>query len=261
VKRLVLVHWHPAEAAERAEVLRIAGYRTTVFGSGGAAGLREFRVNPPDGFVIDLTRLPSHGRAVATALRQQKGTRHVPLVFAGGEPAKVEATRKLLPDAVYAEWRNIRGALQKALASQPETPVVPDTMAGYSGRPLPKKLGIKPGIAVALLGAPDGFAARLNPLPKGARLQSNAGGMPQLAVLFARSQHDLQRRFPAAAKALADKGSIWIAWPKKTSALAADLTQAGVRAFGLAAGFVDYKVAALDETWSGLLFTRRRKPT
>ena len=82
--RIVLVHWNKDEAADRAARLRKAGYRVGVYSQQGGEGLREFRNRPPDAFVIDLSRLPSHGRAVATFLRQQKGRRHVPIVFVDG---------------------------------------------------------------------------------------------------------------------------------------------------------------------------------
>lgn len=139
------------------------------------------------------------------------------------------------------------------------SPVVPDTMAGYSGTPLPRKLGIRPGSRVALLGAPDGFSGRtLGPLPVGVTLRSDTRVAFQVAVLFVRSRADLVRRFPAAARAMGQPGALWIAWPKKASGVATDLDGNVVRDFGLAAGLVDYKIAAIDETWSGLCFARRR---
>jgi len=104
--------------------------------------------------VIDLSRLPSHGRAIATMLRQRKATRSIPIVFVEGDPEKVARIRETLPDAVYARWRNIRSALRAAIEHPPREPAVPGTMDAYSASPLPKKLGIKPGSVVLLLGAP-----------------------------------------------------------------------------------------------------------
>jgi hypothetical protein len=131
--------------------------------------------------------------------------------------------------------------------------------AGYSGTPLPKKLGIKAGSVVALLGAPEGFVERtLGPLPGGATVRTDTRAAFHVAVLFVRSRADLSRRFPPAAKAMGEPGALWIAWPKKTSGVATDLDGNAVRDFGLGAGLVDYKIAAIDETWSGLCFARRR---
>ena len=128
-------------------------------------------------------------------------------------------------------------------------------MAGYSGTPLPRKLGIKEGSVVALLGAPDGFDATLGRLPDGARLRAGVRGAPDLVIAFARSRAELARRWASAERTGAP---IWVAWPKKASGVPTDLDENAVRDHGLARGWVDHKVAAIDETWSGLLFARRK---
>jgi CheY-like chemotaxis protein len=259
-KRVLLVHWNAEEAKDRAARLRRAGYTVVCHTeAGGGEPLRSARVKPPDAFVVDLGRLPSHGRAAGVWLRQNKSTRDVPILFIEGDPEKTEATRKVLSDAVYTGWRRVRSDLKKAISSSPPgAPVVPDTMAGYAGVPLVKKLGIKPGCSLALLGAPDRFGKTLGKLPDGVKVKRQARGEADVVVLFARSLTQLERRFPAAAKSLSAGGRLWIAWPKKTSGVSSDLTQAKVRAHGLAAGVVDFKISAIDETWSGLCFTRRR---
>lgn len=130
-------------------------------------------------------------------------------------------------------------------------------LAGYSGTPLPKKLGIKPDSTTALVGAPQGFRKTLGGLPEGARLQNEFRGEEDLAIWFVRSRAELTRGMkPMAGRR--DQGKLWIAWPKKTSKLTADLGEADVREAGLAAGLVDFKVCAIDADWSGLLFTRRK---
>jgi hypothetical protein len=251
-----VIHWKPEEAGPRVDLLRRAGFEAECLAPQGAAGLRTFRERPPDAFVIDLERLPSHGRAVGIELRRQKGTRAVPLVFAGGDPDKIARTRQVLPDAAYAVWDAVAEALAKALRAAPSSPVAPSTMAIYAGRPLAAKLGIKAGGTVALAGAPDGFATKLGPLPDGARIVARAAGVDRI-LLFARSRSELEKRFPAAARALALGGGLWIVWPKKASGIATDLSEAAVREFGLGEGWVDYKICAVDETWSGLQFARR----
>jgi len=90
-------------------------------------------------------------------------------------------------------------------------------------------------------------------------VRRHARGGPELALLFARSRADLERRFPAASRAVGEGGSLWIAWPKQASGVKTDLTQAVVRAHGLGEGWVDYKICAIDETWSGLCFARRKR--
>jgi CheY-like chemotaxis protein len=257
---VLLIHWKPEEAAAHAAALGKAGHHVRVLAAKGMLTLRALARRPPDAIVIDLGRLPSQGGAVATALRQRRQTRAVPLPFVAGDPAKTARVKALLPDAAYTSWRGLAGALRKSLAAEPKAkPVVPGTMAGYSGTPLPKKLGIKAGAAVALLGAPEGFVTKtLGPLPEGAVVRGDARSMFRVGLLFVRSTSDLARRFPSAAKSMGDPGALWIVWPKKASGVPTDLDENAVRAYGLARGLVDYKIAAIDETWSGLCFARRK---
>jgi CheY-like chemotaxis protein len=257
-KRVLLIHWNAAEAKERASRLRKAGYAVDCHSDESGGTLGGARANPPDAFVIDLGRLPAQGRALAVWLRQQKNTRRVPIVFIEGDPEKTRLARKAMPDAEYTDWRRIRGSLRRAIERPPADPVVPGTMDGYSGTPLPKKLGIKSGCVLALLGAPKGFDKTLGKLPGGVRLKRQARGEADVIILFANSLADLNRRFGGAAKSLVEGGRLWIAWPKKASGVATDLTQTAVRRHGLDAGLVDYKIGAIDSTWSGLCFTQRR---
>jgi hypothetical protein len=255
VAAIRLVHRDAAEAAKRAERLRALGHAVDG-GPVDAAGLRELAREPPDAFVVDLTRLPSHGRDVAVALRRSRAGRRVPIVFAGGAPEKVARVRETLPDAVYADWDSIGDALAGALAAPPLDPVVPDSaLAGYSGTPLPSKLGIKAGSVVALVGAPDGFETALEPLPEGASARRGLRGRYDLVLAFLPTRAELRRWFPALTRAGVP---VWLAWPKRASGVASDLDQQVVREHALARGWVDHKVAAIDETWTGLRFVRRR---
>jgi len=136
-------------------------------------------------------------------------------------------------------------------------PIIPGTTTGYSGTPLPKKLGIKTGTAVILVNAPARFERQLEPLPEGASFVKDAASA-RVAVLFAGSQAELARDFRGIAKALPEKSALWIAWPKKASGLKTDLSDERVREFGLGAGWMDSKVCAIDERWSGLCFARRK---
>jgi hypothetical protein len=191
-------------------------------------------------------------------LRKQAATRHVPLVFVGGEPKKVDRIRELLPDAVYTSWKEMPGALEQAIAHPPQDPVVPSSaFAAYAGRPLPAKLGIKPGSAVTLVDAPQGFKDTLGELPDGVSLVEGPGTRCDLTLWFMRTRQDLEAAIGQMVTQ-AGMGPLWIAWPKKASRLASDLSQQVVRETGLAAGLVDYKICSIDATWSGLLFTQRK---
>jgi hypothetical protein len=131
-------------------------------------------------------------------------------------------------------------------------------MAGYSGTPLAKKLGIREGYVVVLAGAPDGFEAMLDPLPAGAVVGRRARSGADVVLLFAPSRAVLERRFAPLAAALDRAGGLWVCWPKRSSGVVTDLDENAVRSHGLAAGLVDNKVCAVDDTWSGLRFVYRR---
>jgi hypothetical protein len=129
-------------------------------------------------------------------------------------------------------------------------------MAGYSGTPLVRKLGIAAGTRLALISAPDGFERELVGLPGDVRILNRVAGAPELAIWFVSSRRELDRRLPAMAKQIGR--GIWIAWPKRASGVATDLSGDVVRSAGLAWGLVDYKICAINDVWSGLKFARAR---
>ena len=131
--------------------------------------------------------------------------------------------------------------------------------AGYSGTPLAKKLGIKAGASVALVQPPEGFVATLEGLPERVSIHESLRGKARFDVLvwFPRTGADLRRRCDAIARRITSAGGLWIAWPKKTSGMQTDLSDATVRAIGLNTGLVDNKVCAISEVYSGLRFVVR----
>lgn len=257
MRKIILMHWNAEEAEARAKLLRAAGYQVSCRSS-GAEAMASLREDPPDAFVIDLSRIPSQGRDIAVTLRQRKPTRRVPIVFIEGASDKTESARRVLPDAMYTPWPAIAQALETAIKHPPADPVVPGSMDAYAGTPLPQKLGIKTGSIVTLLGAPRGLAATLGDLPEGARLRSRASGEADIALLFVKTQTALERDFVKAAGRVKDVGRLWICWPKKAAQAGAGLAQPAVRAYGLSTGWVDFKISSIDDTWSGLCFTRRQ---
>jgi len=130
-------------------------------------------------------------------------------------------------------------------------------MAGYSGTPLAKKLGIKDGFRVSFANAPAGFERTLDGMARDVSVLATPRAPMDLIVLFVRSTE--RGGFARHAKMLAPAGILWIGWPKKASGVATDVDENVVRAVGLGAGLVDVKICAIDETWSGLKFVIRLK--
>jgi hypothetical protein len=128
--------------------------------------------------------------------------------------------------------------------------------AGYSGTPLPKKLGIKPGQRLALLGAPHGFELEL---PDGVSVRRRAGGKADVIVSFHTSRAQLEARLPALRAMMEPAAGLWIAWPKRASKMETDITEDVLREIALPTGLVDNKVCAVDERWSGLRLVIRRE--
>jgi hypothetical protein len=263
-KTVRLICWNEADAVARARILRRAGYRVNADPPENAGGMvRYFRELAPDAVVIDLDRLPSHGRELGLSLRASKGTSHLRLVFAGGIPAKIELVRAAISDAIFTAWDNDLAAVIERAVAQPEPPRL-------SSRELPKetgpgslerKLDIKPQTHFAIVSVNRNDDAWLDELlvsiPDGAVQQRRIDAATTLALFPVATRRDLMRAFEQARSLLPPKASLWIVHPKQTSPLAADFNQDDVREAGLAHGFVDYKVCAVDKDWSALKFARR----
>ena len=134
-------------------------------------------------------------------------------------------------------------------------------MAEYSGTPLAKKLGIKEGDAIALFNAPHGVEALVGDLPPGVTIRrgSRHAGPFDVILIFATSLKDLKPQFDAARALMAPACGMWCCWPKQASGVETDLTEDSIRVHALAAGLVDNKVCAIDDTWSGLRIVIRTK--
>lgn len=134
---------------------------------------------------------------------------------------------------------------------------MPSDHKDYSGTPLPKKLGVREGSRVVLVGAPEAFA--LDPLPPGVSLVPRARTGVDVAVLFVTRRSELEKRFGGLARALSPDGRLWVAWPKKTARVETDLAFETVQSHGLEAGLVDNKSASIDDVYQGLQFVIRVK--
>lgn len=254
-----LIHWNQTEAEQKAQILQSAGY-TVNYESLTPKKLKELKNNPPDAIVIDLTRLPMQGRDIAINIRHNKATRNVPIIFVGGDPQKLAHIKTQLPDATYTDYNQIKTTLKQTLAHPPKVTVVPTSIfEQYKDTPLAKKLGIKPKTTIALINPPLDFTETLGRLPKSTTIIKTTNEKTDIVIWFTKTWRDLETDITKIVTMLTPAAKLWIAWPKKQAAeIATDLTQATVRKTGLAHGLVDYKICAINKTWSALLFTKRK---
>jgi hypothetical protein len=131
--------------------------------------------------------------------------------------------------------------------------------AGYSGTPLANKLGIAEGASVVTIGAPKNYAALVAPLPAGAKISARLPKVPEFVHVFVAKRAELSKHLTLLRKRIAQDGSVWVSWPKKASKLPTDITEDTIREVCLPMGFVDVKVCAVDETWSGLKLVIRKE--
>jgi hypothetical protein len=134
----------------------------------------------------------------------------------------------------------------------------PNTQAGYSGTPLPRKLGFKPGMTAVFLDAPEGLDALLGEL-EGVTVKRALRGRVDAVLCFVTARGELERRKARLREAIAPDGMVWVCWPKRASKVTTDMTEDVVRDVLLPTGLVDVKVAAVDATWSGLKLMVRRE--
>lgn len=253
-----LISSHP-KVAERAALLRSEG---VVVDASPLEKLSSVvgemaRLNPSI-LVLDLDRTPSRGREIAIALRTSKAACHIPILFVGGLPEKVERIRGEIPDVHFAEWTDAARAMREIL-KQPQAMPAAMPQRSYAATPLSTKLGIRPRMQVALVGAPDGFQEILGELPDGAALGRHVTAKTGLALCFVRSWAELSGTVDLLAGQLPMGASVWLVYPKRESRQASDLNENVVRDAGLGAGLVDYKVCSINSEWSALKFAHRKK--
>ena len=251
--RVRLFHWRAEEAKPLIATLRANSYAVDYPGDQANGSWRSLRENPPYAAVIDLTRLPSHGRHVAAEIRASKSMRSIPIVFVDGDPEKVERIRKDLPDAVYTSRLRLVSVLKRAkpLAD----PVVAPRMMNRTDRTTAEKLGVKAGARVALVDPPADYVRVLGKLPKDASLEEDPDETLPLTLWFVRDPDGYLAGLGQMRKR-AFNSRIWIIYPKGRNATG--LTQGLIREAALSVGLVDYKVCSVNEVWTGLLFTRKK---
>ena len=252
--RVLVIHRKPAIAVERARRLSTEGIEADAYPALGPRAFREIRANPPDAILIDLTELPSYGRTMAVLLREQKGTRNIPLVFLKGDPEKAARVREVLPDAAFATWPHVAPVILRTIERAPAEGAAPNV----AGIPLAKKLKIQAGTAVAILEAPQNILEILGSLPKGVRIGKKLDDA-DVGLIFVKSSAAFGRALPKLAAQMEPGRTLWVCWPKRTSSMPCDLTLNSIRDMVRPYDMIDSKICAVDATWSGVAITRRRQ--
>ena len=248
--KIVLLHWKQEEIGDLAAHLQGFSVALYVPTQGeGMTGLKAFGV--PDAFVISLERMPSHGRDIGWHLLKQKATRQVPIVYVGGDPAKVAKIRELLPQAVYTTWAEAAEAVRDALANPS---VVVNAPVVLSAAPLHSKIGLKEGMHIALIGAPAPLETLVSVMPGGIVIHE----MPSpsevaMTLWFVRSETEFFDELPSIAPLLGNKPRLWVFYRRGKG-----VTWTGILEAAGEQGLAQFKIMRLNEVWSGVAFGRGR---
>jgi CheY-like chemotaxis protein len=256
-----VIHWKDTESSPLVEAVRSFGFEVEYTpSSNGAEVARELRVRLPDAIVIDLSRLPGHGREMGVWLRNRKATRNIPLIYVEGDPEKVERVKAVIPDAVYTRTSELGPVLRKACKGKVANPAVPPSaMERFKTKTAAQKLGIVAGSTAAVIDPPRDYATVLGEMPEGAELLEDLLEDPaaiQPVTLWFIRDSDAMLAGLRRMRAIAAKTKLWILWPK---AQTNRFREGSIRALGIAHGLVDYKICSVNEQWSGILFARKRE--
>ena len=250
-----LFHWKAKEAGPLIAKLHAAGYEVAHNAETQSPSAREIKESGVVAVVIDLSGMPSHGKYVGAWLRGSKSTRHIPLVFVGGEAEKVAAIQKQMPDAVYASVAGVGTALKKAIRNPPSDPVVPRQMMETApGRTAAQKMGIREGNVVGLIDPPIDYVRVIGELPSGVVMEEDSRKACPVTIWFVHDPGEYEAALPSR-RLLAARSRLWIVWQKGRRD---GLNGSFVRERALALGLVDYKICSLDGVWSGMVFAVKK---
>ena len=249
-----VVHLRPEEAEPLVAKLRSAKFEVNLV----PFPPRFRKTEAPAAVVLSLTRSPSHARWVGYSLRKSKWSRLIPLVFVDGEPEKVAAVRRVLPDATFTTLPKVATALREAMKRPVQEVAVPESYSD-PGRSLVEKFGIAAGHHVAVIGEPPEFRRVLGEVPEDVEFTEWPDRRTTLTVWFVRSLGELEEGFEAVLNRIGS-GPIWICWPKQSSGVRSDLTMTNIRQVAIRYNRIDVKILRIDRTWSGsLIFVRRAR--
>ncbi len=249
-KRVVLYHWKAEEAKPLIRLIEDAGYAVRYDQKPTAPG--KLREVDPIAIVIDLSRMPAHGRYVATGIRSVKSVRYIPIVFVDGEEDKVAKIRAVLPDATYTQRSKLVAALKRVKPLV--APVTTERLASYETRSTAQKMGIREGMRVAVFDPPSGYAKTLGAMPEGVEFEEEPDETLPMTLWFVRDA-DVYLTGLRAMRGRAAKTRLWVIYPKGKKT---DLTQFVVREAAIAVGLVDYKICSVSDVWTAMAFAIKR---
>ncbi|HYZ87048.1 MAG TPA: hypothetical protein VE621_21715 [Bryobacteraceae bacterium] len=250
--KFALVHWNESEAEARVREASSKGVGLELLRLQPGRTVQTIRSVNPEALLIDLTRMPSNGRAVASVLRSQRSTCHIPILFVGGEPQKVEKALADAPGSQWCEWENIAKAIPKLLATAPKT-----VAKHHSEVPVAKKLNLLGGKTICVLNAPESFLALLESVD-GLTVHDQLNRKFDSVLLFTTTMNELEAGLAAIFRRTFEL-PLTLAWPKRASGADSELSMPLLREYLKEFGYIDYKVASIDKTWSAMLFSRARK--
>jgi hypothetical protein len=255
--RVHVIHWRSSEAVPLLRCLRAAAFEVSYCEDASASAVtKALRDHPPEAIVIDLSRLPSHGKEVAVWLRGRNATRQLPIVFVGGDPEKVARIQNVLPDAVYTNLESIGSALTSLPPTSPEKVVVPaQIMQRYGNRTAPQKMGIRSGMKAAIMNAPRDYLKVLGEIPEGVELIEDPDTVHDVTIWFVHEPDSFLAALPRLRR-IAGQTKLWVLWRKGS---ANGMTQNFLRESLINTGLVDYKICSVDVHWSGIAFARRKQ--
>jgi hypothetical protein len=250
--RAILLHWKAEEIKDLAQ--RLHGIDVLPYApvSGeGMKGLAEYSV--PDALVVSLDRIPSHGHAVAWHYHSRTATRHVPIVFVGGEADKVAKVREAMPFAIFCSWETAAESVRTAVANPGAVPLAAPKPIS-SNRPMHAKLGLKPGMRIALIGAPAELHRLVPDLDFDVDIVEEPDARTEASFWFVRSASEVDDGLAWIAPRLGPKPRLWVFYRKGKGVTWQSLSEAA-----LPYGLAQFKILSLNAEWTGTGFGASRK--
>jgi len=255
--RVRLIHWNATEAEPLIALLKRAGHTVDYDAKFTSAMFKEIRTSPPDAMVIDLTRMPSHGRYVAFSMRQSPKTRQVPVVLVDGDPDKVAITKRQVPDMFFTTRAKLLTAIKAAQKQRLANPIAPGRLFSYHPRTAAQKMGIGKGARIGVIDGPRDYERVIGEVEEGVEFVEGAQAGCTVLVWFLHDPDAYLEMLPRM-RAHLSKMRLWALWRKGGTTKEGAVTPLLIREAAKEFGMIDYKVCSVDKTWSGIALTIKK---